>query len=86
MNPQEHPFFRALSVRLQGPGADDVIQLLINDEKLHARLCASDFEAWPHLANAVAKVSAIRAQKAIDEVLNTHGMQVSEVNTQSETP
>jgi hypothetical protein len=62
------------------------MQLLINDEKLHARLTASDLEAWPQLANAVAKASAVRAQKAIDAVLNTHGMQSSEVNTQGETP
>lgn len=28
MNPQESPLFRALSVRLQGQDADDVLQML----------------------------------------------------------
>ena len=72
MNPQEFPLFRALSVRLEGTDSEGVMQLLIDDEKLHARLCASDLEAWPQLSNAVARASAIRARKAIDAVLNTH--------------
>lgn len=86
MNPQEFSLYRALSVRLEGPVSDDVMQLLIKDEKLHARLAASDLDAWPRLSNAVAKVSAIRAQKAIDAILNTNCIQSSEVNTQGETP
>ena len=73
MNPEEYPLYRALTVRLAGPNAHRVLQLLAVDDRLHSRLLSADIEAWPNLKAAVEQATAMRAavaaRRAIDEIV-----------------
>lgn len=73
MNPEEYPLYRALTVRLAGPKAHRVLQLLAVDDRLHTRLRRADIEAWPRLKAAVEQATAMRAaaaaRRAIDGVV-----------------
>jgi len=45
MNPEEYPLYRALSVRLAGPNAHRVLQLLAVDDRLRTRLLSDTQKA-----------------------------------------